>query len=367
MIYLLWAAYGYLLWRWGRGSKDFTRHLGGESMTFPEVSLLIPARNEANTLPRCLNSLLRQSHPPDEIWIIDDHSEDGTPEIARAYAHSYPYIFSLSLPSDKAGKKAALRYGLMHARGQVIITTDADTFHPPETIQRILRPFARPEVQVVGGWVRLSPREGFLADFQRIELAGLLMLTAGSWYRGEPITANGALLAYRRSAFEVVGGWGEAESHPSGDDDLLVQRILLHFGPNALAFSTAVVETEPTPSFHALIQQRLRWLSKRHLYPTSRTRWGLAIVGLAHLTFIPSLIYMPLETILMWLPLWVLQMYVAWRGFQHVKSPVPPLKHWIFALLLYPIYQTYLAVLVLIRSPFRWKGRAYTASGNPQS
>ncbi|MEN3040334.1 MAG: glycosyltransferase [Bacteroidia bacterium] len=363
LLCVLWGGYGYILWRWGFFSMGGFQE--GDQADFPrlKVSVLIPARNEARTLPRCLESLLSQTYQPDEIWVINDHSEDGTVEVAKAYAQQHPHIRVASLSPGERGKKAALRLGIRCASGEIILTTDADTWHPPYTIEHMIRPFRRPEIQVVGGWIRLSQDGKWLTDFQRIEVAGLLTLTAGSWMRGEPITANGALLAYRRQAFEAVGGWGDAEYHPSGDDDLLVQRISLYFGSQALAFSRAVVETAPVPTFHAFIQQRLRWLSKRHLYPVARTRWGLMVVGLAHLSLILSVIWAPPSILLAWLIIWALQVGIAWRGFYYTQSSPPPWPRWLFALVLYPIYQVYVGILALRRPPFQWKGRTYTASG----
>lgn len=220
-------------------------------------------------------------------------------------------------------------------------------------------PFTEPLIQIVGGWIRLTPQDSFLVAFQRIELAGVLQLTAGSWRLGEPLTANGALLAYRRAAFEAVGGWGEAASHPSGDDDLLVQRIRLHFGSEALAFSAAVVETCPALNWHSFLQQRLRWLSKRHLYPAPWTRLGMGIVALAQITLVFALLYEPIHALLAWGMLSSLQGYIARQGFLQAESPLPAWYHWVLTAMIYPFYQVLLILLALLHPSFQWKGRRY--------
>ncbi|MCS7154092.1 MAG: glycosyltransferase [Bacteroidia bacterium] len=359
--WLSWIGYAYLLWRWGL----FPHRPASFSPTTPQeslppsltTSLLIPARNEATTLPRCLDSLLQQKVLPDEILIIDDHSEDGTPAAVRPYLSQRVHL--LTLPPTLKGKKAALSLGIQRAQGAILITTDADTVHPPDSIEKLLHPFANPIVQVVGGWIRLQPEESFLNAFQRIELAGVLMLTAGSWRRGEPLTANGALLAYRRKAFEAVGGWGRSQAHPSGDDDLLVQRIRLKYGPLSVAFSEAVVETGAAPTWRAFFHQRLRWLSKRHLYPALWTKVALSILGLAQLMLVVSLFLAPAHSIVAWLFLSLLQSYIARKALLYMQTPLPKPIYWLLTAIVYPFYQTFMIILALWRPSFEWKGRRY--------
>ncbi len=352
----VWIGYLYLLWRWGRW---FPLAIGSAPEVRERVAVLIPARNEAHTLPMCLKSLLAQQRPPDEIWVIDDHSEDDTLIVAQGYAARFPQVHVLRLPDSLAGKKAALRYGLQHATAALIVTTDADTLHEPQTLAQLLAPFANPTVQATAGWIRLQAPSTLLGALQQIELGGVLQLTAGSWSRGEPLTANGALLAYRKSAFEAVQGWGPAQEHPSGDDDILVQRIRLHFGRKALVFTEAVAETPAAPTWKAFFAQRLRWLSKRNLYPAPWTPIGLAIVALAQISLPFAVGFWPAVGIPAWLLLALVQIRLVYRSFRTSRSTPPPLWAWGAVALLYPLYQLFLTPLALLRLPFHWKGRRY--------
>lgn len=353
---ILWITYAMLLiW----GSRWQPRHYP-PFLRRPTLAVLIPTRNEARNLPACLHSLLQQEWTPDEIWVIDDHSEDDTVAIAHEYAQKYPHIRVVSLPSTQEGKKAALAYGISQTLAEIIVTTDADTIHAPDTLQKLIAPFARPEVQAAGGWIRLRPEPSFLNALQRIEMAGVLQLTAGSWQRGYPLTANGALLAYRRAAFEAVGGWGKAHTHPSGDDDLLVQRIRLQYGPEALAFTEAVVETQPAPTWQAFLHQRLRWLSKRHLYPMPYTRVALAVIGLGQGIIPVGLLIAPQFTLGMWALLFLLQSWIALQGFRNAKAPPPGVPLWVLVGIVFPFYTLIVAFLARCYPNFRWKGRVHT-------
>lgn len=352
----LWVGYLYLLWRWGRWTPPV---FSQGPHTLQRIAVLIPARNEAHTLPTCLDSLLTQQRPPEEIWVIDDHSQDPTLAVAQAYAKRYPHIHVLRLPDDLAGKKAALQYGLEHTEAEIIVTTDADTLHEPSTLARLVGPFADPAVQAAAGWIRLLAPPTLLGALQQIELGGVLQLTAGSWSRGEPLTANGALLAYRKSAFEAVQGWGPAQNHPSGDDDILVQRIRLHFGRKALVFTEAVVETHAAPTWKAFLAQRLRWLSKRHLYPARWSPLGLATLALTQISLPFAVGFWPSLGLAAWFLLALVQIALVHRSFRHSRSTPPPLWAWGTVALVYPFYQLVLTTLALLRPPFHWKGRRY--------
>jgi glycosyltransferase involved in cell wall biosynthesis len=319
----------------------------------------LPVRNEAPRIADCLESLINQTYLPSEVWIINDHSEDDTLAIAQWYASRFPIFRVLSLPQGLEGKKAALRYGLAHTHAEIVITIDGDTVLESESLRRLVAPFASPRIQVAGGWIRLSPKPGFLNAFQRIEMAGVLMLTAGSWQRGEPLTANGALLAYRRTAFYAVGGWGEATQAPSGDDDLLVHRIVKHYGKRSLAFTSAISETQGASTWQDFFHQRLRWLSKRHHYQIRWTPLALGWIALVQITLPGVLLYDLSLGLGGWLLLSLWQGYIAYKGFYYLKAPLPSWGYWLLTACLYPFYQAVLGIWALCRPRFEWKGRTY--------
>ncbi|MCS6789541.1 MAG: glycosyltransferase [Bacteroidia bacterium] len=343
------------MWRWRKYKSPQT--LPGP---LPPATLLIPVRNEALHLARCLDSLVAQAHLPEKILILDDGSEDKTPFIAQYYAQRYPFIVYQRLPAPISGKKAALQMGLQVVNSPIVITTDGDTVHEQDTIRKLLLPFCDEQVQAVGGWVKLRAEPTLLNALQRIEMAGILRLTAGSWSRDFPLTANGAILAYRRAAFEAVGGWGAAQIHPSGDDDILVQRIYARFGAKAISFSEAVVETEPAPSWRALIHQRLRWLSKRSAYPLPFTPWLLRGIALTQMSLIIALMLMPLLGATAWIVLGVIQARFAYKAIRWMRSPSPPLWQWIVVILIYPFYLTLIGLWAILHPSFEWKGRTYS-------
>jgi hypothetical protein len=103
------------------------------------VSVLVPARNEARNLARCLDAPLVQTHGHYEVIVLDDQSSDGTWRIARRYAEANPgrvrAVAGAPLPGDGwLGKPHAMQQLARKARGEYLLFTDADTIHGPDSI-----------------------------------------------------------------------------------------------------------------------------------------------------------------------------------------------------------------------------------------
>ncbi len=112
--------------------------------TFPPGSVLIPARNEANNLPRLLGSLHEQDYPDFEIVVYDDGSADETPEVLRRFAS--PRLITLrgeGPPAGWVGKVHALYQATRQARGSLFLFLDADTeLHGADALRRLVDDYA---------------------------------------------------------------------------------------------------------------------------------------------------------------------------------------------------------------------------------
>lgn len=365
---LWWAVYGYVLWRWRprTPSIEASEEKGdGESHHGLQVSVLIPARNERECLPAVLAALKREASWISEVIVIDDHSTDGTAEVVWKWQEEVPFSLRY-LRNEGAGKKAALLTGIRACQGEVIVTLDADTIPEPGALRALIRPFRRASVQMSAAYVRFwdekayergGPGKRFLLAFQALEMAGFLALTAGSWQRGEPITVNGAFLAYRKQAFQSVGGWGDAP-HPGGDDELLMQRLYERYGAEALVFSGAVAQTRPAPGWQTFWHQRRRWLSKQRYYLFFWTRAGLVLLGLTQLLFWLIGLISPSWALAHLCVTGALQAWVVVAGLQKLKLPRFLWFWYPLAQVWYPVYVVMLGIM-LWRGGFWWRGRWY--------
>lgn len=146
----------------------------------PSISVLIPARNEAGTLPNLLASLSRQHQQPLEVIVIDDHSSDGTAAIARAAAGRLPLkvIAPPPLPPGWCGKTWALHHGVQTSLGDVLVFLDADTEPEPDLLGCLVALQQR-----LGGLVSVQPFHRTEQPYEQLSLlfnlVGLLAVPLG--------------------------------------------------------------------------------------------------------------------------------------------------------------------------------------------
>jgi cellulose synthase/poly-beta-1,6-N-acetylglucosamine synthase-like glycosyltransferase len=118
-----------------------------DGTTFPRVAIIVPARNEAESLPRTLPGLLRQDYPGEYIvYVVDDRSTDGTATVALKIQHELKAANMCCLtnspkPDDWMGKVWAVNRGVTEAAlkpAEFFLLTDADIFHEPGSLKRLV-------------------------------------------------------------------------------------------------------------------------------------------------------------------------------------------------------------------------------------
>lgn len=281
---------------------------GSDLASLPFVSVVIPARNEAASIAACLKSVLDQSYPADcfEVILVNDHSTDATKAIATELASQVGNLHVLDLEAIQgpAYKKAALALGIQHARGTIILTTDADCFVDPDWINLMVGAFGA-DVGLASGPVVLEG-DMLFQQFQALEFMGLIATGAGSMQAGRPNMANGANLGFRKAVFEAVGGYSGIDHLASGDDELLLHKIV-RTGKWRTVFVKgrgAIVSTRALPSWQAFKAQRIRWVSKSTAY---QNRWITLILVLSWLGIFS---FPLLGLLLIWTPaLWPLLLF----------------------------------------------------------
>src|SRR4051812_42854713 len=124
---------------------DLTRAINGNKC----LSVVMPAYNEAGTLEMIVEKLAVVPHLL-EIIIVDDHSSDGTPEIASALADRYDFVRYVRHEKN-SGKTAALRTGFALTVGEIVMVQDADLEYDPNEIAEVIRPIIHGFADVVYG------------------------------------------------------------------------------------------------------------------------------------------------------------------------------------------------------------------------
>ncbi|MFZ4769210.1 MAG: glycosyltransferase [Ferruginibacter sp.] len=254
-----------------------------EPATF--ISVLIPARNEANNLPVLLNSLLAQNYPRGlfEVIVIDDHSTDLTVEtVSRLYSNFKILSLKDFMPEGTMNsyKKKAIEIGIQQAKGELIVTTDADCVAESgwlKTIASFYETF-RPELIVMPVSIHNNKRP--IEIFQALDFMTLQGITGAAVHKKVHSMCNGANLAYTRKAFETVNGFQGIDAIASGDDMLLMHKIAKQF-PNGIAYLKSpevIISTAPVNGIKDFFNQRIRWASKADKYEDKRIFWVLLLV-----------------------------------------------------------------------------------------
>ncbi len=170
------------------------------------VSVVVPVYNGAHCLPRCLDSLRKQTHPRVEIIVVDDGSTDGTPDLVR------PPVRLLSTGGRK-GAGAARNVGARGAAGDVLFFTDSDVVAPPEWIAKALKIREEKGVPCGGGGYAGPVREIFIQQFAHEELVWRRRNRNG---HVETLVSNN--LWCERELFLAKGGFPEAYLAASSED-----------------------------------------------------------------------------------------------------------------------------------------------------
>jgi glycosyltransferase involved in cell wall biosynthesis len=175
--------------------------------TQPEVSVIVPARNEEASLGMCLRSLVGQDAPSFEIIFVDDHSTDRTREIAQGFP--VKMVEADPLPADWSGKCNACWNGARAARGRWLLFTDADTLHRSDSIAQGLAEAERTGAAMLS----YSPRQE-VHGFAERALMPVVFAELATTFRPKEVSdpasptaaANGQYLLIRRDVYDIVGG-----------------------------------------------------------------------------------------------------------------------------------------------------------------
>ncbi|MET7469767.1 bifunctional polysaccharide deacetylase/glycosyltransferase family 2 protein [Micromonospora sp. NPDC005222] len=233
----------------------------GPPVTEP-VSVIVPAYNEREGIAAAVRSLALGDHPGGiEVVVVDDGSTDGTADLVAALR--LPNVRVVRKPNG--GKPSALNTGVALARHDLIVMVDGDTIFEPDSVRRLVQPFADPRVGVVAGNVKVGNRRGLIAKWQHIEYVIGFNLDRRLYetLRCMP-TVPGAIGAFRRQALEQAGGMPDDTLAEDTDVTIAIGRAGWHI----VYEESARAWTEAPTTIGQLWKQRYRWS-----YGTMQAMW----------------------------------------------------------------------------------------------
>jgi glycosyltransferase involved in cell wall biosynthesis len=225
------------------------------SASGPEVSIIVPARNEEASLAACLDSLVRQEGVETEILVVDDDSTDRTRQIALSFP-DVRVIDSGPLCEGWTGKNNALDAGAKQARGDWLLFTDADTVHRPGSLARALI-----EAKQCGAALLSYSPEQEVQTFWGKAVMPVIFAELASTYRPSKVSdpasplaaANGQYLLISREAYQAVGG--HAASASSLLEDVALARAVKTSGRKVLfRYGGDAVKTRMYRTYSQLVE-----------------------------------------------------------------------------------------------------------------
>jgi len=331
----------------------------------PTVSILIAARNEEHTILDCLRAIDQLDYPKDRLQILigDDASTDHTAQLVSLFIQDRPdyelILISQSLPNLN-GKANVLAQLAHNATGSLLFTTDADARVPTTWLRAMIRQLdsgkTTKSVGVVNGCTIILGTS-IWARVQAVECVLVFKLIAFAADLGIPLTGVGNNMAFRREAYEAVGGF-EGLPFSVVEDYTLFQAIVgKGYGFRHKLDPDTLVRMLPPPTVGAYLQQRKRWMRGVFDLP----------LPLLITTLIQYLLGPILLVLAFWMPTLSLGLYTAkvlgqtlllWSALIKLKQT----HLWVSALLFEP-YQTVFGLLAFVYywlpTGVIWKGRSY--------
>ncbi len=177
------------------------------------VSIIIPCRNEERFIAKCLDSILKQDYPKEnlEVLVVDGMSEDKTKEIIKEYASKNSFIKILENPERFT--PFGLNIGIKKAKGEYIVRMDSHAEYLPDYVSKCLKFSQESKADNVGGAIRTLPAKNTIAALAIAKVLSHPFGAAGSHFRTgsskirQVDTVFGG--CYKKAVFEKIGYFNE--------------------------------------------------------------------------------------------------------------------------------------------------------------
>lgn len=220
------------------------------------VTVIVPCYNEEMVIKASLESLKKQTYRNFEIIVVDDGSSDNTHLIAKNMEFSEKGRSLIALSKENSGKANALNFGIENARGELILSVDADSRLSEDAIELMVAYFDDPKVGAVAGSVYVTNQNTMWTKLQALEyVQGLNLVRNGQAYLKLVNIIPGPIGMFRKDAIIAAGGY--QDDTYAEDCDLTLH--LISQGYKIDYEIDAVSYTEAPEDLMDLLKQRYRW------------------------------------------------------------------------------------------------------------
>ena len=345
----------------------------------PLISILIPARNEAENIVRCLRSLLKQDYPNLEIIVLNDNSTDGTSKVVKVITEKENRIRLVEgapLEDGWTGKNFASHQLSKYAKGEYFIFTDADTLHFPKTVSSAFAALITTKVDALS----IYPRQIMVTFAERMTvpiinialqcfIPFILIKKSKS-----PLfcTALGQFMMFKREVYEKIGGYESIKGHMV--DDIQISKRVKKSGFKFMIF-------DGRNTIYCRMYKNLKGVViglAKSIYPAfnGNILALFSFTGLLTTTFLVPFTLLPLGAFLFDWPAAIIRLIIIQIIIILTIKTILAIryKQRMLDILLAPVSMAVIDALIFVSffqakygEGLSWKGRVYDVSGNDKT
>lgn len=271
MIYIYFIMSLYLVWvclvslAALAGTRKLSRPFGGEPTTAPKVSIIVPVKNESDTLEESLLSLLSLDYPNKEIIVVYGRSTDNTRDILEKFKHEIKIIEEPDKPRGWVGKPWACYNGFLNSSGEILLFTDGDVIHSNKSLSHSMSFIEKNNVDFLSVWPKVFARslsEKIILPIGYFLLYGAIATIAsmGTSKGRVPAAANGQYIIVKRSCYVLIGGHMSVRSEII--EDAALARLALMKGFNVVNIEAGrLLITKPYANFREVWENLQRLMA----------------------------------------------------------------------------------------------------------
>jgi cellulose synthase/poly-beta-1,6-N-acetylglucosamine synthase-like glycosyltransferase len=249
----------YFLASFGRGYRT-------KEPYYPDISIMIPSKNEKVLLKKTVESILNSDYPKEHIQLIliTSESTDGTTEYSREFAKQYGHIMDIETISEqplKPGKPPKLNLGLKRVKHDIVIIYDCGCVLTKDSLTHLISPFKKDKINAVIGpvsvnnWKHNILTRGIMLDYSIVAGGGILFEIKNRL--GSSAYSYGRNFAVRTKYLKKYGGFNE----DSLTEDLYLS-VLLNLDGIDIFFSPKAKVYDFVPDKWEILKvQRTRWMA----------------------------------------------------------------------------------------------------------
>lgn len=247
------------------------------------ISIIICARNAAVQLQQFLPKILAQKNLLFEVIVVNDHSTDNSEQIILDFQNNYPNLHLINESNTELpGKKKALSTGILAAKYEFLLLTDADCFPSSIFWAKSMANLFTEKDQVILGFSPYIREKSLINYFIRFETVYTATQYLSFALAGAPYMGVGRNLAYAKSLFLTNKGFENHLHLASGDDDLFVNQVANHKNTRINLDPASFMYSIPKKSWKSYYYQKRRHLTTATSYrPVHQVL--LALLAASHL------------------------------------------------------------------------------------